>query len=50
MWIWVFAASWGTLFQLAVTPFDWIDKVMEDVMEKVGQMLSEEASLDCTYS
>ncbi len=34
----------GTLFQLAVSPFNWIDKVMEEVGEKVGRMLNEEAS------
>jgi hypothetical protein len=27
--VWVLTAFWGTLFQLAVSPFDWIDKVME---------------------
>jgi hypothetical protein len=25
----------GLLFQLAVSPFNWIDKVMEDVRDKV---------------
>ncbi len=36
-------AFWGTLFQLAVSPFNWIDKVMEDVAGKVGRMLDKEA-------
>ncbi len=39
-------AFWGTLFQLAVSPFNWIDKVMEDVGWKVGRMLDEEAGRD----
>jgi hypothetical protein len=29
----------GTLFQLAVSPFNWIDAAMEDVGMKVGQMM-----------
>jgi hypothetical protein len=44
--VWVLAAFWGTLFQLAVSPLNWIDQVMEEVGEKVGKMLSEEASID----
>ncbi len=27
--VWNLAAFWGTLFQLAVSPFNWIDNVME---------------------
>jgi hypothetical protein len=42
--VWILAAFWGTLFQLAVSPFNWIDMVMEEVGEKVGRMLNEEAS------
>jgi hypothetical protein len=34
---------WGTLFQLAVSPFSWIDSVMEDVAWRVGKMLDKEA-------
>jgi hypothetical protein len=41
--VWVLNAFWGTLFQLAVSPFNWIDKVMEDIARKVGRMLDEEA-------
>ncbi len=41
--MWVLNAFWGTLFQLAVSPFNWIDKVMEDIARKVGRMLDEEA-------
>ncbi len=37
-------AFWGTLFQLAVSPFNWIDKVMEEVGKKFGRMLDKEAS------
>jgi hypothetical protein len=29
--VWVLTAFWGTLFQLAVSPFNWIDCVMDDV-------------------
>ncbi len=36
-------AFWGTLFQLAVSPFNWIDTVMQDVGRKVGLMLESEA-------
>jgi hypothetical protein len=41
--IWVLTAFWGTLFQLAVSPFNWIDTVMQDVGRKVGLMLESEA-------
>ncbi len=36
--VWVLTPFWGTLFQLAVLPFKWIYKVMEDVGQKVGKM------------
>ncbi len=39
---WVFMTFWGTLSQLAVSPFKRIDKVIEEVGEKVGRMLSAE--------
>ncbi len=41
-------AFWGTLFQLAVSSFNWIDKVMEDVGQKIGKMLDKEAGQDRT--
>ncbi len=41
--VWVLTAFWGTLFQLAVSPFSWIDTVMQDVGRKVGLMLESEA-------
>ncbi len=31
--------------QMAVSPFYWIDKVMEEVVENVGRMLNKEASI-----
>ncbi len=37
-------AFWGTLFQLAVSPFNWIDNVMEDVARRVWVMLDNEAT------
>jgi hypothetical protein len=46
--MWVLTAFWGTLFQLAVSPFNWIDKVMEDVGQKVGKVLQKEAGRDRT--
>ncbi len=39
-------AFWGTLFQLAVSPFNWIDGVMQDVGRRVGMMLESEAIQD----
>ncbi len=44
--MWVLTAFWGTLFQLADSPFNWINKVMEDVGKKVGKMLDKEAGRD----
>ncbi len=35
----MFVAFWGTLFQLVVSSFNWNDKVMEDIGERVRQML-----------
>ncbi len=33
--VWLLTSFWDTLFHLAVSPFNWIDKVMEDVDRKV---------------
>ncbi len=41
--IWVMTALWGTLFQLAISPFSWMDAAMEGVGEQVGQMMETEA-------
>jgi hypothetical protein len=42
--VWVLTAFWGTLFQLAVSPFNWIDGAMEDVGRRVGVMLDSETT------
>ncbi len=44
----VLTAFWGTLIHLVVSPFNWIDKVIEDVGKKVGNMLDKEAGWDRT--
>jgi hypothetical protein len=36
-------ALWRTLFQLAISPFSWVDAAMEEVGERVGQMMENEA-------
>jgi hypothetical protein len=36
-------ALWGTLFQLAISAFSWMDAAMEGVGERVGQMRETEA-------
>ncbi len=41
--IWVMTDLWGTLFQLAISPFSWVDAAMEGVGERVGQMMENEA-------
>jgi hypothetical protein len=41
--VWILASFWGMLFQLVVSPFNWIDQVMEEVREKLGKMLNNEA-------
>jgi hypothetical protein len=41
--IWIMTALWGTLFQLAISPFSWMDAAMEGVGERVGQMMENEA-------
>ncbi len=35
--VWVFTTLWGTLFSLVVSPFNWIDKAMYYLGEKVGR-------------
>jgi hypothetical protein len=39
----VLTALWGTLFQLAISPFSWMDAALEGVGERVGQMMETEA-------
>ncbi len=41
--IWVMTALWGTLFQLAITPFTWMNAAMDGVGERVGQMMETKA-------
>jgi hypothetical protein len=41
---WVLTAFWGTLFQLAISPFSWVDAAMEGVGARVGQMMETEAA------
>ncbi len=36
-------ALWGTLSQLAISPFSWMDAAMEGVGERVGEMMETEA-------
>jgi hypothetical protein len=38
--VWILVAFWTTQFQLAVSPFNWINQVMEEV----GRMFNKEAS------
>ncbi len=42
--VWVLTAFWGMLFQLAISPFNRIDGVMEDVARRVGVMQDNEAT------
>jgi hypothetical protein len=42
--LWVLMAFWGTLFQLAISPFNWITSMMEDIACRVGVMLDNEAA------
>jgi hypothetical protein len=42
--IWVLTALWGTLFQLAISSFSWMDAAMEGVGVRVGQMMETEAA------
>jgi hypothetical protein len=44
VWVWVLTALWGTLFQLAISPFSWMDAAMEGVGERVGEMMETEAT------
>ena len=41
--LWVFAAFYGTLFQLAMVPVRWAGKVAEDVGDRVGDGMELEA-------
>jgi hypothetical protein len=42
--LWVLTALWGTLFQLAISPFSWMDAAMEGVGVRIGQMMETEAA------
>jgi hypothetical protein len=42
--LWVLTALWGTLFQLAISLFSWMDAAMEGVGVRVGQMMETEAT------
>ncbi len=42
--LWVLTALWGTLFQLAISPFSWMDAAMEGIGVRVGQMMETEAA------
>ncbi len=42
--LWVLTALSGTLFQLAISPFSWMDAAMEGVGERVGEMMDTEAT------
>ena len=42
--LWVLAAFYGTLFQLAMVPVRWAGKVAEDVGDRVGNGMELEAS------
>jgi hypothetical protein len=42
--IWVLMALWGTLFQLAISPFSCMDAAMEGVGVQVGQMMETKAA------
>ncbi len=41
--MWDLGNVWGTLFQLAISPFSWMDAAMEGVGERVGQMMENKA-------
>jgi hypothetical protein len=42
--LWVLTALWGSLFQLAISPFSWMDAAMEGVGERIGVMMETEAT------
>jgi hypothetical protein len=35
--IWILTAFWGTLFQLAISPFSWMDAAMEGSAYESGR-------------
>jgi hypothetical protein len=44
MGVWVLAVFWEMPFQLAISPFNLIYRVIEDIGKKVGCILNPEAS------
>jgi hypothetical protein len=44
----MFVVLYGGLVPICGAPFNWIDIVMEEVREKVGRMVSEEAAQNQT--
>ncbi len=42
--VWLLTAFWSTLFQLAISPSNWIDGIMEDMARRGGVMSDNEAT------
>jgi hypothetical protein len=42
--IWVLTAFWGILFQLAISPFSWVDAAMESMGARISQKMETEAA------
>jgi hypothetical protein len=42
--LWMFAALGGTLFQLVLSPFNWVDSSMRRMGERVGRIMTTEAA------
>ena len=46
---WIFAAVWGTVYHIMLTPVKWADDTARHIAENVGQQMENEANDDSVY-
>jgi len=47
--LWVLTAFWGTLFQLAMSPLRWVDRISRDIAQQVEEQMMSEAHHGAQY-
>jgi len=47
--LWILTAFWGTLFQLAMSPLRWVDRISRDIARRVEEQMMSEAHHGAQY-
>jgi len=47
--LWILTAFWGTLFQLAMSPLRWVDRISRDISRRVEEQMMNEAHHGVQY-